>query len=97
MQGLETWPMFSNRVALGMKRMTDRPGRSRRVAAFTSGGFIGVAIQRVLGAPDSAALEINWRIRNAAVSEFVFSGDRITLDSFNGVAHIEDTELVTYR
>jgi broad specificity phosphatase PhoE len=97
MQGLETWSKFCERVALGMKRMTDQPGSSRRVAAFTSGGFIGTTIQRVLGAPDSAALEINWRIRNAAVSEFVFTGERITLDSFNNVAHFEDAELVTYR
>lgn len=95
--GLETWPMFCERVARGMKRMTDQPGRSRRVAAFTSGGFIGVAMQGVLGAPDSAALDVNWRIRNGAVTEFVFSSARITLDSFNNVSHFQEPELVTYR
>jgi len=95
--GLETWPIFCKRVARGMQRMTDQPGRSRRVAAFTSGGFIGVAMKHVLGAPDSAALEINWRIRNGAMTEFVFSGERITLDSFNSVAHFDEPALVTYR
>jgi broad specificity phosphatase PhoE len=95
--GLEAWPSFCKRVTRGIQRMTDQPGRSRRVAAFTSGGFIGVAIQHVLGAPDSAALEINWRIRNGAVTEFVFSGERITLDSFNSVAQFDDPALVTYR
>jgi broad specificity phosphatase PhoE len=97
MDGLETWPTFCERVARGIKYMTDQPGQSRRVAAFTSGGFIGVATQRVLGAPDRTALEINWRIRNGAVTEFVYSGERITLDSFNSVAHFEEPELVTYR
>jgi broad specificity phosphatase PhoE len=95
--GVESWLEFSQRVARGLRRMTEQPGRSRRVVAFTSGGFIGVATQRVLGAPDATALEINWRIRNGAVTEFVFSGQRITLDSFNNVAHFAEPDLVTYR
>lgn len=94
---LESWPTFRQRVERGLKRMTDQPGHGRRVAAFTSGGFIGTAMQQVLGAPDHAALEINWRIRNAALTEFVFARGGITLDSFNGVAHLADPELVTYR
>jgi broad specificity phosphatase PhoE len=95
--GLETWSMFTKRVKTGLMRMTCQPGRSRRVAAFTSGGFIGVAVQQILAAPNSTALELNWRIRNAAVTEFVYSGDRITLDVFNNVTHFEESELVTYR
>jgi len=95
--GVESWSAFSERVARGLRRMTEQAGRSRRVAAFTSGGFIGVATQRVLRAPDPTALEINWRIRNGAVTEFVFSCQRITLDSFNNVAHFAEPDLVTYR
>lgn len=94
---MESWKEFSQRVACGLRRVTQQPGPSRRVAAFTSGGFIGTAVQSVLGAPDVAALEINWRIRNAAVTEFVFSGDRITLDSFNNAAHLTEPEMMTYR
>lgn len=97
MEGLETWPAFSQRVARGLKHMTQQRGQSRRVAAFTSGGFIGTATQRVLGAPDRTALETSWRIRNGALTEFVFSGERIMLDSFNNVAHIAEPELLTYR
>ena len=93
---VESWKAFRQRVVSGVQRMTRHSGRSRRVVAFTSGGFIGTAVQHVL-APDAAALEINWRIRNAAVTEFVFSGDRITLDSFNNTGHLTESELVTYR
>lgn len=96
-EGVETWMAFSARVARGLQQLTEQPGPSRRVAAFTSGGFIGTATQRVLGAPDRTALEINWRIRNGALTEFVFSGTRITLDSFNSVAHFAEPELVTFR
>jgi len=95
--GLESWLAFRKRVARALERMTQQTARSRRVAAFTSGGFIGTAIQQVLAAPDATALEINWRIRNCAVTEFVFSGERITLDSFNSVAHLSEPELLTYR
>ena len=96
-EALESWRAFSERVARGLKQIVNRPGAGRRVAAFTSGGFIGTAMQQVLGAPDQVALEINWRIRNGAVTEFVFARERITLDSFNSVAHFDEVELVTYR
>ena len=95
--GIETWPRFRERVQRGIQKMTMSPGRSRRILAFTSGGFIGTAIQVVTGAPDRMALETSWRVRNASFSDFVFSGDRITLDAFNSVAHLTDAALVTFR
>lgn len=95
--GLESWLTFSSRVARGLAQIMQRSGRGRQVAAFTSGGFIGTALQQVLAAPAAAALEINWRIRNASLTELVFSGERISLDSFNCVAHFEEPELITFR
>jgi broad specificity phosphatase PhoE len=97
LDGLETWNAFRDRVQRGLQLMTDRPGRGRRVIAFTSGGFIGTAVQLALHAPDRAALEINWRIRNAALTEFIFNRERISLDVFNSVAHLPDPALLTYR
>ena len=97
LDGVETWPAFQGRVQRGLRQMTDRPGRGRRVVAFTSGGFIGTAVQLVLGAPNRTALELNWRIRNAALTEFVFSRERITLDTLNTIAHLDSPEMVTYR
>jgi broad specificity phosphatase PhoE len=97
MAGLESWPAFRDRVRRTLRQVTDRPGRGRRVAVFTSGGFIGTAVQLALGAPDRTALELSWRLRNAALTEFVFSGDRLTLNAFNVVGHLEDPALWTYR
>jgi broad specificity phosphatase PhoE len=95
--GVESWLAFQQRVQRSLKRIIDRPGRGRRVVAFTSGGFIGTAVQLVLGAPDRTAMELNWRIRNAAVTEFIFGRERVTLDTFNTIAHLSDLELITYR
>jgi broad specificity phosphatase PhoE len=65
---------------------------------FTSGGFIGTAVQLALdGPPDRMALEMSWRIRNCALTEFVFTRERLTLDGFNAVPHLEKPELWTYR
>jgi broad specificity phosphatase PhoE len=97
LDGVESWPEFRDRVDRGLKRIVDRPGHARRIVAFTSGGFIGTAVQRALGAPDRTALEINWRIRNAALTEFVFGRGRISLDAFNDIAHLPDSGLATYR
>ena len=97
LSGVESWLAFRVRVQRCLAELTERPGHGRRVVAFTSGGFIGTAVQLVLGAPDRAALEINWRIRNAALTEFVFTRGRIALDAFNHIAHADDPALVTYR
>jgi broad specificity phosphatase PhoE len=64
---------------------------------FTSGGFIGSAVQRTLSGPVRTALELSWRIRNGSLTEFVFTRDRCTLDSFNTVPHLENPDLWTYR
>ena len=71
-------------------------GSGRRVAVFTSGGVIGAAVRQALDAPDRMAMEVNWRMRNCSLTEFVFTKDRFTLDSFNALPHLEDPALWTY-
>jgi broad specificity phosphatase PhoE len=94
---VESWSAFRGRVERGLRRITQRGGSGRRVAAFTSGGPIGVAVQIALNAPDRAGLEVNWRVRNCSLTEFVFSGERLSLDSFNAIPHLEDPALRTFR
>jgi broad specificity phosphatase PhoE len=96
-EGLESWLAFRDRVKGGIDRIRSRPAGGRRVVAFTSGGFIGTAVHVALGSADVAALELNWRVRNCSLTEFIFSKDRLTLDSFNAVPHLEDTAAWTYR
>jgi hypothetical protein len=43
----------------------------------------------VLGAPKETAIELNMRIRNSAVTEFVFSEKRHSLLSFNALPHLQ--------
>ena len=95
--GVESWAAFKERVGAGLRRITQSEGRGRNVAAFTSVGAITVGLQLSLGCGDRAAFDMGWRVRNASVTEFIFSRDRLTLEGFNACAHLEDPALVTFR
>ncbi len=96
--GAESWQEFDKRVRGSVKRMTEVNGqRGRRILAFSSVGPISVALQAALNAPLADALNLGWRLRNCSVTSFLFNTDRMTLDSFNSVAHLENPDEVTYR
>lgn len=85
----EPYHQFRDRVVGALKLIRSKPGSGRRVAVFSSGGPIGIAVATVLGAPDHTAMEINWRVKNSSISEFVFSEKRISLEGFNALPHLE--------
>lgn len=91
----ELFTEFHARVQRGLRAIQEGES-NRRVLLFTSGGPIGVLVQTALGAPSRSFADVNWRVRNCSISEFVFSRDRLSLDSFNSVAHFE-APLRTFR
>ena len=72
------------------------PAGGRQVAVFTSGGPVGICMQR-LGLTHRTTLQMAWMVRNAAFSEFIFSGSRFTLSRYNAFPHLDDPEHLTYR
>jgi broad specificity phosphatase PhoE len=60
-----------------------------RVLVVSSGGPIGMAVAHVLGAGAAAAIELNMRIRNTAVTEFVVAPRRHALLTFNTLPHLD--------
>lgn len=94
--GVEPFTNFRDRVRRGLTNVM-AAGGNRRVVVFTSGGPIGIAVQTAMHSPDRMFLEVNWRVRNCSVTEFLFSGDRFSLDSFNALPHLPDASLWTYR
>ena len=96
--GLEPWETFRARAEQALRTIRETQGRGVLIAAFTSGGPIGVAVQTCLGAPARAALEVNWRVRNTSLTSFLFSGTRLSLDGFNELPHLSlRSDLVTFR
>ena len=94
---MESWQAFRGRVQRAIRRLQENGGNGRRVVFFTSGGFIGSAVQIALAAPDRAALELHWRLRNGSLTEFAYTRERFSLDTFNAVPHLDDPALWSYR
>ena len=84
---VESFADFHGRVSRGRRAvLAGEYGRS--VAVFTSGGPIGVCVQETLEAPAPMAVSVNWRVRNASLTELIFSTDRVALNSFNRIPHL---------
>lgn len=94
--GVETWAAFQQRVRQALTHVLNASPAGARVAVFSSGGPIATAVQTVLEAPPAKALEINWRIRNCSLTEFLFNRNRVSFDLFNAVPHLPP-EIVSYR
>jgi hypothetical protein len=65
------------------------------VGVFTSGGPVGSAVAWALGLGDEQALDLAWMVDNATVTEILFSGEQVSLKSFNVQPRIGAAELVT--
>ena len=96
-QGVETWREFCARVHCGLAAFLGNGRKGEVVVIFTSGGPLSVAVQRALHLSAQNTLRIAWMARNSSFSEFLFSGDRLTLSSFNSFPHLDDDSLLTYR
>jgi broad specificity phosphatase PhoE len=95
---VESWRRFHDRVTGALKQIINsNDNGGRRIAVFTSGGPISVAVQTAMKAPEATALELNWRVRNCSLTEIVFTRDRMNLDAFNMIPHLTVPELLTYR
>jgi len=95
--GVETWLEFCSRVNSGLTKCLSAGSRGERVAIFTSGGPIAVAMQRALQLSAESTLKVSWMSRNSSWSEFIYSGERFTLSSFNCHGHIDDAAMLTNR
>ena len=88
---------FHRRVTEGLKSLMRSAPPQSRIVVLTSGGPIGVCVQSVLRAPVQQAVDINWRVRNCSLTDFIFSGSRISLDCFNATPHLDADELQSFR
>ena len=99
-QGLQAWmdgrtapagmPRYADFVA-GIRAVLDhvRGQHDGNVLIVSSGGPIATAVGQVLGTSAEMTIELNLRIRNSAVTEFVFTPKRHLLLSFNHLPHLD--------
>jgi len=94
---VESWPEFCTRADRGLSQWMSTSGRGKQLAIFGSAGLIGVAMRRALHLSPQDALRTTWMIRNSSFSEFLFSGNRFTMSTFNSFPHLDEPSLMTYR
>jgi len=95
--GMPCYADFAAGVSGALARARERADAD--VLIVSSGGPISIAVGLVLGLAPEAVAELNLRIRNSAVTEFVANPKRHSLLSFNGLPHLHKPELadwVTY-
>jgi broad specificity phosphatase PhoE len=96
-EGVETWLEFCSRVNSGLVKFLAAGGRKERVAIFSSGGPIAVAMQRALHLSPESTLQVSWMSRNSSWSEFLYSAELFTLSAFNVHGHLDDPAMYSYR
>jgi len=94
---VESWQDFCARVDRGITTIANGATPAGDSVVFTSGGPIGVAMRRALHLSHADTLQLTWMSRNASFTEFLSSGSRFTLSTFNAHPHLGDESLLTYR
>ena len=94
---VESWEQFGARVNCGLTGFLSAGTGNESLAIFTSGGPVALSVQRALHLPRQDTLNVAWMARNCSYSEFLFSGERFTLSTFNSFPHLDDPGLLTYR
>jgi broad specificity phosphatase PhoE len=96
-RGVEPWQDFCARVNRGLSAFLAKSRKGEMAVIFTSGGPVSVAVQRALHLSLQDTLRVAWMPRNCSFSEFLFSGDRFMLSSFNSFPQLDNESLLSYR
>lgn len=94
----ESWMAFRTRVLDGFASLQGDPPRTTWV--FTSGGPIAVIATALLHAPVNDTFALAWPLFNAGITSVRITPGGATLESFNGVPHLQyprDPRLITHR
>ncbi len=97
LQDVEPWHDFRARVNRGLTTYLNGGGGGERAVIFSSGGPIGLAVQRALDLSPQSTLRVSWMAQNSSFSEFLCSRDRFTLSTFNSFPHLDQQSLQSYR
>lgn len=85
--GMPPWAEFRAGVTSALDHVRDHVEGD--VLVVSSGGPISTAVAHVLGAPGASMIDLNMRLRNSALTEFVGTRAGHALSTFNAVPHLD--------
>lgn len=91
--GVETWRQARLRVADTIAHLAR--DRNKRLVAFTSGGFVAMAVGELLRLEDEQVFDLSLDIRNTSLTELRLSPARRSLLSYNAIPHLADESRAT--
>jgi len=92
----ESWAAFSERVLSRRASLTGYASGDA-VAIFTSATPIAIWIAATLGVSDGHIMRLAGALYNSAVTTLRLRGDDLMLFGFNGVPHLNEPRLRTFR
>jgi broad specificity phosphatase PhoE len=101
--GLQSWSEYSANVHDALAKIVAQQGSGKTVGVFTSGGTIATIVAHVLGLAGEHVYKYYEPLINCSVTRLLYSGDKISLSSFNdhmfmqSLASKTGEALLTYR
>jgi broad specificity phosphatase PhoE len=92
----ESWAAFSQRI-LSARRSLGAHQAGDTVAIFTSAAPIAIWTAAALGVSDGHVMRLAGVMYNSAVTTMRLREDDLMLFSFNGVPHLNEPPLRTFR
>ncbi len=92
----ESFPAFTDRVAVALRRTAEAVGPGETVVVFTSGGPVAWAVASLVGAATPTWQRLNPVLVNASVTKLTVGRRGTTAVSFNEHGHLPP-DLLTYR
>ncbi len=86
-QGSETWQAYNDRARAAVAEAV-KAGEGRVLAA-SSGGTIALILMQVTGLSVEQMIEFNLQCRNSSITRLIFAGERVYVNMFNGIPHLE--------
>jgi broad specificity phosphatase PhoE len=87
----ESWAVFEARIRQSLRALTAKAD-AKRILVVSSGGAISMLIREVLGLRVEQMIEMNLQTLNTSITRLMFKGDRVRLQSWNGLPHLERPE-----
>lgn len=95
-QGAQTFAGFRAIAERGLDKVMQGNEKGKTIIAFSSGGCIAAMLGKVLGLENpEKTMGFNLVMRNTAINEVLFSGNRNSLMTFNALPHLSDEMITT--
>lgn len=84
----ESWRDFESRIQGSLRALIARSDAGR-VLVISSGGAISALVREVLDLTVDQLITMNLQMANTGITRLMFKGDKVRLQSWNAVPHLE--------